>query len=172
MRNRTMAWATVSLVVSIAPPGFDGRAAIIALTRRDATPSLLLRLGTFQRSSAREGQMLREIERSGADEEGAALMRIAVIGVGRMGVVHAGTLASLPGVDALVADVDRDRARAVAEELGVEAADDVADAMKGSDAVVIAAATDAHAPLVHQAADAGLPTFCEKPISLDVASTA
>ena len=116
--------------------------------------------------------MLQEIERSGADEEGAALMRIAVIGVGRMGVVHARTLASLPGVDALVADVDRDRARAVAEELGVDAAGDVADAMKGSDAVVIAAATDAHAPLVHQAADAGLPTFCEKPISLDIASTA
>src|SRR5512132_4243079 len=142
MRNRTIAWATVSLVVSIAPLGLDGCAAIVALTRRDAAHSLLPRLGTFQWSSSRNGQMLREVERSGADdEEGAALMRIAVIGVGRMGVVHAGTLASLPGVDALVADVDRDRARAVAEELGVEAADDVADAMKGSDAVVIAAAT-------------------------------
>jgi len=99
-------------------------------------------------------------------------MRIAVIGVGRMGVVHAATLAALPAVDVLVTDADRDRARTVAEELGVEAGDDVADAMKASDAVVIAAATDAHAPLVHQAADAGLPTFCEKPISLDVASTA
>src|SRR6266508_1156186 len=97
--------------------------------------------------------MLQGIERSGSDEEGASLMRIAVIGVGRMGVVHAGTLASLPGVDVLVTDVDQDRARTVAEELGVEAADAVADAMKGSDAVVIAAATDAHASLVHQAAD-------------------
>ena len=99
-------------------------------------------------------------------------MRVAVIGVGRMGVVHAGTLASLPGVDVLVADVDRERVRTVADQIGVKAEDDVADAMKTSDAVVIAAATDAHAPLVHQAAEAGLPTFCEKPISLDVASTA
>ncbi len=71
-------------------------------------------------------------------------MRIAVIGVGRMGVVHAATLAALPAVDVLVTDADRDRARTVAEELGVEAGDDVADAMKASDAVVIAAATDAH----------------------------
>jgi len=60
MRNRTMAWATVSLVVSIAPPGLDGRAATVALTRRDAAPSLLRQLGTFQWSLSRKGRMLRE----------------------------------------------------------------------------------------------------------------
>jgi myo-inositol 2-dehydrogenase / D-chiro-inositol 1-dehydrogenase len=105
-------------------------------------------------------------------DEGAALMRIAVIGAGRMGMVHAGTLASLRDVDVLVADLDRDRARAVAEDLGVEVADDVVDAMNASDAVVIAAATDAHAGLVLRAVEARLPTFCEKPITLDIDSTA
>src|SRR4029453_13553251 len=119
-----------------------------------------------------QGSDAPEIELSGADEEGAALMRIAVIGVGRMGVVHAGTLASFPAVDVLVTDVDRDRGGIGPEGVGGGAAGDVGDAMKSSEAVVIAAATDAHAPLVHQAAEAGLPTFCEKPISLDVASTA
>ncbi len=44
-----------------------------------------------------------------------------MIGVGRMGVVHAATLAALPAVDVLVTDADRDRARTVADELGVEA---------------------------------------------------
>jgi myo-inositol 2-dehydrogenase/D-chiro-inositol 1-dehydrogenase len=40
------------------------------------------------------------------------------------------------------------------------------------DAVVIAAASSAHADLIHASADAGLPTFCEKPITIDLASTA
>ena len=40
------------------------------------------------------------------------------------------------------------------------------------DAVVIAAASSAHADLIHACADAGRPTFCEKPITLDLASTA
>ena len=39
------------------------------------------------------------------------------------------------------------------------------------DAVVIAAATPAHAELLHMAADASVPAFCEKPIALDLAAT-
>ena len=38
-------------------------------------------------------------------------------------------------------------------------------------AVVIASSTDTHAELIHASVDAGLPTFCEKPISLDLEST-
>ena len=37
---------------------------------------------------------------------------------------------------------------------------------------MIAAASSAHADLIHACADAGLPTFCEKPITIDLASTA
>jgi myo-inositol 2-dehydrogenase/D-chiro-inositol 1-dehydrogenase len=36
---------------------------------------------------------------------------------------------------------------------------------------VIAAATPVHAELIHLEADAGLPTFCEKPIALDLETT-
>jgi myo-inositol 2-dehydrogenase/D-chiro-inositol 1-dehydrogenase len=41
----------------------------------------------------------------------------------------------------------------------------------GVDAVVVAATTTAHAPLIHRAADARLPVFCEKPIALDLDTT-
>ncbi len=98
-------------------------------------------------------------------------MRIGVIGVGRMGRVHATTLASIPGAEVLVADADQGRAEELGRELGVEVAPGVEELLKSSEAVVVAAATDAHADLVHAAADASLPTFCEKPISLDLEST-
>jgi myo-inositol 2-dehydrogenase/D-chiro-inositol 1-dehydrogenase len=100
-------------------------------------------------------------------------MRVGVIGVGRIGIVHARTLARLEDVDGVVlADVNEARARAAAEELGVEAVPRTEAMLDSVNAVVIAAATSVHADLIHAAADAGLPTFCEKPISLDLKSTA
>jgi myo-inositol 2-dehydrogenase / D-chiro-inositol 1-dehydrogenase len=99
-------------------------------------------------------------------------VRIGVIGVGRMGKVHASSLASIEGMDVLITDADLERAREVGRELSVKVADDVGELLQASDAVVVAAATDAHAHLIHAAADAGLATFCEKPISLDLESTA
>jgi myo-inositol 2-dehydrogenase / D-chiro-inositol 1-dehydrogenase len=98
-------------------------------------------------------------------------VRIGVIGVGRMGRVHATTLASVPGVEVLLADADQQRAEELGRELGVEVSAGVEELLRSSEAVVVAAATDAHADLVHAAADASLPTFCEKPISLDLEST-
>ncbi|MGH2555182.1 MAG: Gfo/Idh/MocA family protein [Actinomycetota bacterium] len=99
-------------------------------------------------------------------------MRMGVIGVGRMGRVHATSLAEIDGVDVLITDMDQARAAEVGAELGVDVAAGVQELIAESDAVVVAAATDAHAALVHLAAEAGVPTFCEKPISLDLESTA
>jgi myo-inositol 2-dehydrogenase / D-chiro-inositol 1-dehydrogenase len=99
-------------------------------------------------------------------------VRIGVIGVGRMGRVHATTLASFPDVDVVVADADAERAAEVGREIGAEVTASVEQLIHASDAVIVAAATDAHASLVHAAADAGLPAFCEKPIALDLESTA
>ena len=96
-------------------------------------------------------------------------LRVGVIGVGRIGVLHARTLASLAGVDeVLVADSDPERAEAVAAELGVGAAtvDEVFDSRV--DAVAIATATPGHVPLLLRAVRAGLPVFCEKPVALDL----
>ncbi|RLL70146.1 Gfo/Idh/MocA family oxidoreductase [Streptomyces sp. Z26] len=102
-------------------------------------------------------------------------MRIGLIGTGRIGALHAATLRATPGVtEVLVADADTARAHALADRLGagVVAAPGV-DGLyaAGPDGVVIAAATGAHAPLLHRALDAGLPVFCEKPVALDVPGT-
>jgi myo-inositol 2-dehydrogenase/D-chiro-inositol 1-dehydrogenase len=99
-------------------------------------------------------------------------MRVGLVGAGRIGLLHAGTLTDDPRVAGLVvADVDNGRARQLADKVGAEVAavDELFDGH--ADAVVIAAATSAHAELVHRALDAGIPVFCEKPLAADVPGT-
>jgi myo-inositol 2-dehydrogenase / D-chiro-inositol 1-dehydrogenase len=100
-------------------------------------------------------------------------MRIGVVGVGRMGGFHAATLAGLDQVEeVVVADADFGRAQSVAKGLGVEAVPDVEALFRsGLDGVAICAATSAHAELIGRAQDAGVTTFCEKPLASDVAGT-
>jgi myo-inositol 2-dehydrogenase/D-chiro-inositol 1-dehydrogenase len=97
------------------------------------------------------------------------MVRIAVIGVGRIGSMHAELLARrVPGAElAGVADADPGAARAVAARLGVPALDDPLDG--DADAVAICTSTDTHADLIVAAARAGMAIFCEKPVSLDLA---
>jgi myo-inositol 2-dehydrogenase / D-chiro-inositol 1-dehydrogenase len=100
-------------------------------------------------------------------------MRVGVVGVGRIGRYHARLVRAHPDVTALVVtDVDPARAREVAATVDADVADSAAHLLERVDAVVIAASTDAHAQLIHQAVDAGVPTFCEKPVALDLESTA
>jgi myo-inositol 2-dehydrogenase/D-chiro-inositol 1-dehydrogenase len=100
-------------------------------------------------------------------------MKVGVIGVGRMGETHAATLSSIDVVEAvLVTDPVAPRAKEVAAKVGAETVATTEELLASVDAVVIAAASSAHADLIHASADAGLPTFCEKPITLDLASTA
>lgn len=99
-------------------------------------------------------------------------MRVGLLGAGRIGVFHAGVLAGHEDVVSLmVGDVDEERAAAVAEEVGGRSGtiEEVVDS--GLDAVVIAAATSAHAELINACLDRGLPTFCEKPVALDYEET-
>jgi myo-inositol 2-dehydrogenase / D-chiro-inositol 1-dehydrogenase len=99
-------------------------------------------------------------------------MRVALIGVGRIGMSHAEVLQAHPDVtDLVITDVDAARARTVADKLGATAVGTVDEALRGVDAVMIAAPTDAHAELIVRGARAGLPVFCEKPVALDVPST-
>jgi myo-inositol 2-dehydrogenase / D-chiro-inositol 1-dehydrogenase len=100
-------------------------------------------------------------------------MRIGLIGVGRIGVLHARTLRGLPGVDSLIiTDADTDRARQVATQFGAQPAGSVAELLdSGVDALVIAAATGAHPELIKRGVQAGVPVFCEKPVAADVEGT-
>ncbi|NIK61958.1 Gfo/Idh/MocA family oxidoreductase [Kribbella shirazensis] len=100
-------------------------------------------------------------------------MRIGLVGVGRIGAFHAATLKGLPAVDqVVVADADPSRAEVVAKDLGIAFAPDVPALLaSGLDGLVIAAATSAHAELIAAGVSAGVPTFCEKPVALDLAET-
>jgi len=102
----------------------------------------------------------------------SALLHVGVVGVGRIGSLHASSLRALEGVSHLtITDTDATRARETAETLDadvVESPEALAGA--GVDALVIATPTPSHAPLLRLAADAGLPAFCEKPVALDVAA--
>jgi myo-inositol 2-dehydrogenase/D-chiro-inositol 1-dehydrogenase len=94
-------------------------------------------------------------------------MRIGLVGLGRIGAFHARTLAGLEAVTSLVVtDADGPLARDVAGRLGAQVADSAADLLAcGVDGVVIAAATAAHPELLLGAVEAGIPTFCEKPVA-------
>ena len=103
-----------------------------------------------------------------------ATVRIAVLGVGRIGRMHAELIArQVPGASlAYVQDVNAGAAAAVGAALGVPFTTDV-DVVLGSDdvdAVAICSSTDTHAPLLIAAAKAGKAIFCEKPVSLDLAT--
>jgi myo-inositol 2-dehydrogenase/D-chiro-inositol 1-dehydrogenase len=99
-------------------------------------------------------------------------VRVALIGAGRIGQLHARILAGTVGVDELVvADAIVDRATQVAGSVGATAAASIDAALDAVDAVVVAANTDAHAGLVRQAIGRGLATFCEKPLAGDLAET-
>ncbi|MFF9408381.1 Gfo/Idh/MocA family oxidoreductase [Streptomyces anandii] len=94
-------------------------------------------------------------------------MRIAILGLGRIGAFHAETLSGLDVVTSLVvADPFADAAKAAAERFGAEVADSPEAALaSGVDGVVVAAATDAHPALILAAVEAGVPVFCEKPVA-------
>ncbi|RMB61647.1 Gfo/Idh/MocA family protein [Tessaracoccus antarcticus] len=98
---------------------------------------------------------------------------LALLGIGRIGIMHARILAAHPLVERLVlADVDPQRAAQTAAELGCESAlvEVVLDPDNplSLDGLVIATGTDTHADLLITAATIGLPTYCEKPIALDL----
>ena len=97
-------------------------------------------------------------------------LRAVVIGAGRMGSMHARSLAAHPRVQLVaVVDTDPDTADRVARSCQTKSAP-LAEVLADADvrAVAIAAPTSEHAGLIECCADAGKAIFCEKPIDLDV----
>ncbi|MGB6742209.1 MAG: inositol 2-dehydrogenase [Terracidiphilus sp.] len=96
-----------------------------------------------------------------------------IIGAGRIGRVHAETLAfRLPEAEiAAITDVNLEAARALAARCNIpRVADSAAEIFADGkiDAVLICTSTDTHADLIVQAAKAGKHIFCEKPVSLSL----
>src|SRR5207245_2171869 len=99
-------------------------------------------------------------------------VKIAILGVGRLGAFHAKVLRALPGVDELrINDADSARAAGLAKELGAKHAASIDEAFGGADAAVIVKPTGTHTDLIRRGLDRGLAGFCEKPIALDLEST-
>lgn len=101
-------------------------------------------------------------------------LAIGIIGAGRIGKVHAETLAfRLPEASPrVIADINGNAAEEVAAHCGIPAVAPSADevlADRTIDAVLICSSTDTHADLIVRAAQAGKHIFCEKPIDLCLA---
>jgi len=97
---------------------------------------------------------------------------VGVLGLGRIGATHAANLAGLRDVDVVAFDPDSAAAERTVAATGGRALPDRDAVLGEADAVVVATPTANHPDDVAAVAAAGLPLLCEKPISLDVASTA
>ncbi|BDS51040.1 inositol 2-dehydrogenase [Rhodoluna lacicola] len=99
-------------------------------------------------------------------------VRIGLLGAGRIGQVHAISIAANPNVElTYVADVFIDGAKKITDKFGGKAVADPAEVFASGevDAVVVAAPTPLHVDLISAAIDAGVHVLCEKPIDLDIA---
>lgn len=103
---------------------------------------------------------------------------LGLVGVGRIGVMHANNIVALQetlshrgiNVRLVLTDVAEEHARSVASKLGAAFVPTV-DALlsSGLDGLVVATGTATHPELIRAGVDAGIPVFCEKPVGLSVA---
>ncbi|MBU3031272.1 inositol 2-dehydrogenase [Paracoccus marinaquae] len=104
------------------------------------------------------------------------MLRVALLGAGRIGQVHARSIAA-NGDSRLIAVADAvpEAAQKLAADFGAEvrSIDEIL-VDDGIDAVLIATSTDTHSDLIERATAAGKAVLCEKPVdlSLDRALTA
>lgn len=98
------------------------------------------------------------------------MVRFGVLGAGRIGRVHANTIAGSGRASvAFVADAIPEAAQSLAASVGAKVASvDEIIAARDVDAILIATPTDTHAELIEAAARAGKGILCEKPVSLSV----
>ena len=96
-------------------------------------------------------------------------LRIAVIGVGRLGEAHARVLAGMPGVQLSgVYDVREDRAEEVARRYGTKALGSLSRVTEEADAATVVVPTTAHYEVASFVLSQGMHTFVEKPITATV----
>ncbi|MEJ6574803.1 MAG: Gfo/Idh/MocA family oxidoreductase, partial [Actinomycetes bacterium] len=98
-------------------------------------------------------------------------LRIGVIGAGRIGIVHSGSVNDTAGVELVViVDAIEESAAKLGEQYGVKYTTDVNDIFtKGDvDAIIIGSPTPTHVDLISRSIDAGIHVLCEKPVDLDI----
>jgi myo-inositol 2-dehydrogenase / D-chiro-inositol 1-dehydrogenase len=98
------------------------------------------------------------------------MLKVAVIGTGFIGSVHAKNIALHPDAELVaVSDANIEFAKKVAAATGAKAVADITDIFNNKDiqAVLIATPTNTHVDYLKRAAEAGKAIYCEKPIGLD-----
>ncbi|HEV2448125.1 MAG TPA: inositol 2-dehydrogenase [Candidatus Sulfopaludibacter sp.] len=100
-------------------------------------------------------------------------LAIGIVGAGRIGKVHADTIAfTLPQARLVsITDVDRGAAQSLADRCAIPSVAASSDDLLSDarvEAVLICSSTDTHARLIGEAARAGKHIFCEKPIAHDL----
>ena len=99
------------------------------------------------------------------------MIKIAVLGCGRIGRMHAANISAHPKAKlAAVYDLHAPSAKDVGAEHGVSVAD-TAEAVFADteiDAVLVSTVTETHADYIEMATAAGKPVLCEKPIDLSL----
>jgi myo-inositol 2-dehydrogenase/D-chiro-inositol 1-dehydrogenase len=98
------------------------------------------------------------------------MKNVALFGAGRIGRIHGGNAAALPGVVLrYVCDPVEASAAQLAQALGAQVGTpEAVFGDKSVDAVLIGSPTDTHSNLIHRAAATGKHIFCEKPVDLSV----
>jgi predicted dehydrogenase len=95
-------------------------------------------------------------------------LRVALVGAGAMGSLHARVVRQHPHVDlSAIVDIDLDAARALADRFGCPARVDLP--THTVDAVIVASPTETHREWVEHALDHGLPVLVEKPMAHELA---
>jgi len=93
-------------------------------------------------------------------------LRAAVVGVGYLGRFHAEKYAADPSVDLVAAvDVDLDRAREIAANVGCRAVGDFHEILGSVDCASVAVPTACHAEVATALLEAGVDVLVEKPIA-------
>ena len=98
------------------------------------------------------------------------MIRVGLLGTGRIGKLHAETIASHPESSLhAVSDIDSDSAKELAIQYGVSVkpADDVI-SDPNVDAILIATSTDTHSEFIEKASLSGKAVLCEKPVDLNL----
>src|SRR5690242_20624203 len=97
-------------------------------------------------------------------------VRLAVIGVGHLGAIHARLLRQLPDAELVaVVDPSADASTAVASELGVSGLAEVSSLYGRIDAAILAAPSRLHHQVALDLLAHGVHVLVEKPMTLSVA---
>lgn len=104
-----------------------------------------------------------------SDGSSARPLRVAVVGVGHLGRIHAKIYSEDPAAELVgVVDVRLDTARELAAEVGCDAFEQVSDLPQNIDAVSVVVPTSFHAEVAVPLLEAGIPCLVEKPLATNL----